>query len=75
MRIKESLMNIRDDNLCKMTNTMLATHADTEASLRFVSQAVAHYLTDQTTKFLKALINIMLTKLCKCLSKKGKALI
>lgn len=57
-----------------MTNTVSGTHADIEANLCFVSQAVTHYLTGQTAKFLKALMNIMLTKLCKCLSKKGRAI-
>lgn len=57
-----------------MTSTVSGTHADIEANLCFVSQDVTHYHTGQTAKFLKALMNIMLTKLCKCLSKKGKAL-
>lgn len=49
-------MNIKGDNLCKMTSAMSDTHADIETTLYFVPRAVTEYLTGLTTKLLKALI-------------------
>ena len=49
-------MNIKGDNLCKMTSAMSDTHADTETTLYLVPRAVTEYLTGLATKLLKALM-------------------
>lgn len=49
--IVESVMNIKDDNLCKMTSTTCGTEADMEASLCSVLEL------GKTTELPKALMN------------------